>query len=974
MRPLKLEIEGFTVYKKPQVIDFERLNFFVIQGRTGAGKTSIVDAITYALYGKVPRYGSVKAGKLVLSKGSSKLWVALDFSVGGKRYRVERFYRQKPEESTVRVYEEGRRLNLSVSQVESWVEKVTGLDYRTFTKVILLPQGEFDRFLKPSSPKERREILINLLNLEVFEKIRQLASESYREIEGELSALRTEYESLRDLSEEDIRELEGERKKVESEIGTLKEKVLETEDLLRKAREGETLRRELRDAVERLRELEEKEEDTKMLKEKAEMARRVLPYLPYIERLESIDRELRDLRLQRERQIKEKVKVEEELRNVEEEKEEVEREFRNLPQLRKELQDILRDTDRLREVEDDLRSLEEIRKEVEREKRELSEKEKILRECEERLKKGEAYIEEVKRELERVSFDEEEYDRVLREVERKRNLLEKKERLEEIEKEISELESGIRRLEEEVENVKRELEKGERRLKEASLKVYAHRIRSHLKEGDRCPVCGGKFRGGEVRGEEEDISHLESEIKKLQERYISLEKELSSLRAKRDSLKKEEEGLRSKLKGWEEILRIDIEGKLKELEERRRERRKLEERYRKYQERFNQLIRDRERALREVERKRNEIDSLRRSEEERKGRLLSIFQKIPTQMEIRKRIEEMERIARDMEDRIREIEERRERVKGYWEELSKRLIAYDTRLKELLTAIDKKEKERKENLRKLTPIFEELSDIERIKEISLPEERIKGIEEEVESFYREYELLKEKISSLNEKLKEYEGLPSSQTVERELTEMSIRLEGLLRRLGEIEKSIEQKREMLEKKKGMEKRIREIERELQVYSRIKEDLKSDRLQDFVSSLMLNRVVERASEYLFNFSNYYELIVDAKGDLSVVDRVQGVERDIKSLSGGETFLASLSLALGVSDVLSANAHLESLFIDEGFGSLDEETRERVNDILELLRQRINRMVGIISHIPDMAERFHQRIVVKRHGDFSTVEIVY
>ena len=139
-------------------------------------------------------------------------------------------------------------------------------------------------------------------------------------------------------------------------------------------------------------------------------------------------------------------------------------------------------------------------------------------------------------------------------------------------------------------------------------------------------------------------------------------------------------------------------------------------------------------------------------------------------------------------------------------------------------------------------------------------------------------------------------------------------------------------------------------------------------------MLKRIVERASEYLFNFTNNYEFLMDAKGDIAVFDRAQGVERDVRSLSGGETFLASLSLALGVSDVLSADAHLESLFIDEGFGSLDEETRERVSDILEVIKQRINRMVGIISHIPDLAERFHQRIIVKKQGDFSTLEVIY
>ncbi len=271
-------------------------------------------------------------------------------------------------------------------------------------------------------------------------------------------------------------------------------------------------------------------------------------------------------------------------------------------------------------------------------------------------------------------------------------------------------------------------------------------------------------------------------------------------------------------------------------------------------------------------------------------------------------------------------------------------------------------------------MFEEFGDIDKVKEFALPEGEIKRLEGEVEGFEREVELLKEREGETRKRLEEFSGLKPSEEIERELSLLKEEAEELIRRAGEIGSELEQKRELLERKGRIWKRISEVEKELVLYSRLREDLRSDRLQDFVSSLMLKRIVERASDYLFNFTNNYEFLIDSNGDLVVFDRAQGVERDVKSLSGGETFLASLSLALGVSDILSANAHLESLFIDEGFGSLDEETRERVSDILELLKQRINRMVGIISHIPDLAERFHQRIIVKKQGDFSTLEVIY
>ena len=417
-----------------------------------------------------------------------------------------------------------------------------------------------------------------------------------------------------------------------------------------------------------------------------------------------------------------------------------------------------------------------------------------------------------------------------------------------------------------------------------------------------------------------------------------------------------------------------MEEKLKEMEGRRRRKRELEERLRKYQDRYNQLLKEKEGALRDLERLRSEMDSLRKLLEEKEERVRKLTDGRGNLSEIDEMASVLRRKREDLEGKIGEVEEKRERVKSYWEELSKRLVALDTKLKELETLLEKREGERKENLRKLTPLFEELGDIDKVREFALPEEEIKRLEGEVEGFEREVELLKERERETRKRLEEFSGLRPSEEIEKELSLLKEEAEELIRRAGEIGSELEQKRELLERKGRIWERISEVEKELVLYSRLREDLRSDRLQDFVSSLMLKRIVERASDYLFNFTNNYEFLIDSNGDLVVFDRAQGVERDVKSLSGGETFLASLSLALGVSDILSANAHLESLFIDEGFGSLDEETRERVSDILELLKQRINRMVGIISHIPDLAERFHQRIIVKKQGDFSTLEVIY
>jgi exonuclease SbcC len=211
-------------------------------------------------------------------------------------------------------------------------------------------------------------------------------------------------------------------------------------------------------------------------------------------------------------------------------------------------------------------------------------------------------------------------------------------------------------------------------------------------------------------------------------------------------------------------------------------------------------------------------------------------------------------------------------------------------------------------------------------------------------------------------------------VQKKLNESKEKLHEISKRTGEIEREMVQIREKLARREELKEQIDRTVEKLRIYEVLREDLKSDRLQEFASSLMLRRIIDRSGEYLIEFTGNYEFNLDERGEIVVIDRTDGSQRAVNSLSGGETFLASLSLALGVSDILSANAHLESLFIDEGFGSLDEDTRERVSDILEAIKQKINRMVGIISHIPDLADRFHQRIKVIKEETGSRLEIVY
>src|SRR5437899_6994553 len=152
MRPLRLELKGFTAFRDATEIDFTTLDVFAISGPTGSGKSSILDAMTYALYGRVERVGD-RVGQL-LSQGQPRMAVTLEFAVGPDRYRVTRstpakggtkilLERRGPDDGWTQAGDGADR----VREAEQMIARAIGLSYDGFTRSVLLPQGRFAEFL-----------------------------------------------------------------------------------------------------------------------------------------------------------------------------------------------------------------------------------------------------------------------------------------------------------------------------------------------------------------------------------------------------------------------------------------------------------------------------------------------------------------------------------------------------------------------------------------------------------------------------------------------------------------------------------------------------------------------------------------------------------------------------------------------------------------------------------------------------------
>jgi DNA repair protein SbcC/Rad50 len=208
MRPMRLDLRGFAAFREPATVDLTDTDFFALVGPTGSGKSTVLDAICFALYGTAPRWGARSVAH-ALAPSATEAAVRLVFEAAGARYAVTRVVRRDGKgrastraaalqalspgfdpstlDGSELLNELGEALAGSPAELDAAIVDVVGLPYDQFIKCVMLPQGEFAAFLH-AKPAERQEILVRLLGLDVYEKIRDRATARVTETTAQLSA------------------------------------------------------------------------------------------------------------------------------------------------------------------------------------------------------------------------------------------------------------------------------------------------------------------------------------------------------------------------------------------------------------------------------------------------------------------------------------------------------------------------------------------------------------------------------------------------------------------------------------------------------------------------------------------------------------------------------------------------------------------------------------------------------------------
>lgn len=1026
MRPKKLVMSAFGPYAKEEVIDFSLLNgknIFLITGTTGAGKTTIFDAISYALFGEAS--GSSRENESLRSDFADinrLTYVELDFELKGETYHIRRVPQQmKPKVKGEGFTHQGSEAELilpdgkvrtGTSNVTNKINELLGITKEQFKQIVMLPQGEFKKLLLADS-KEREVIFRKIFGTYNYEKIQLLlndkAKKIYKDLEKSKDSILVNLKNIKseniNIDDKDI-DLSSTVAKIEEEIDIKKKDNAEIEQKLTIIRKNiEKFQTEKIQGITNNSLLQEKVKVQALLEDykKQEINIKVkednLVKLNKAKEIVFIEDELS--RVIRNRQIKEKLSLEisNNIQVIQNELEKAkvyllseegkEEEKNKNIELRNSLNE---KKPKIIEFDNKKSNVSKLTTKIKGVKESLENEQKNLQILKEDKVKNEENIKNISElEKQKILIDKEAQDKqkLIQEI---RNLYKAIQKLKCNNEEYKKLNVDFKNKDYIYKINKADYENKQ----ELYMKEQAGILASVLKDGQACPVCGSTnhplpaVRINEVPTEEE-LNISKEKYEKCQKEYNEILVKMASLKSSIDSLKSDviEKKMENLSEYFESIIYNDeTEDKVILLGKKLRD--EIEQLNSKLSimnveivkkeslneecETIKNKIKNSEIKITELnEMYTNDFASLKSDEE----KIKSLEREIP---------EGISSIA-DLDDRILVLQEKidlhdkrvkaaRDKVNELNDKKASEISKFEEGkkiLKEI--SIDIKEKNDLFNRMISESKFENLDEYNEVKKNIV---YIDKIQNEISQF-------KEKLKSLSDRYIELK----TKTEKLEFVDIK-EIEDKISNEKKIEEDISQKAKQLYS--IIDNNVNTLKEIKKISDKVKEKESAYRIIGELANLANGKKSPYISFERFVLASYFQEIIDAanirlskmtgerfilkrkedksKGtsqqglELEVYDNYTGKCRHVKTLSGGESFKAALSLALGLSDVVQANAggiSLDTIFIDEGFGTLDSESLDNAISSLIAL-QKGGRLVGIISHVPELKERIEAKLEIK------------
>lgn len=999
MKIIKLEFENINSLRGRHVIDFTKVplsnsGLFLISGPTGSGKSTILDAITLALFNRIPRFSAsisvnqiVKLGSVVTHFENSAM-ANIIYETNGVQYNsswsLSKNRNDNWRDYHMEIYsvEDKSIFDLKKSEVPEQNEKLIGLKYEQFLKSILLSQGEFAQFLK-SDANTRGALLEKLTGTEIYRKIGELAFLRFKKEKESIDASHQEINNISIIDAEILESKKKERKE-------LTDHVIAKEEQLKIINQAIQTKTQLADIAQQTSKLTQNHNNHIRAIESFEPSKIRIQKHNALAPLTSEIALFTNRKLEVEKATREIIIIKQKLASATE-------------SLRMTLEsmgslvgkDITKDN-----FLAEMKALEQKYVELSTRTRSLEEDGKALRsKINAKLNDSSILTDKMKPD-EAIAIIEQKESQFA--IERKKInsdislqdiLEEKSEKISQIKIELSHLaeyhsmsaniaktKTDISKLSEQADTLrieiktlneklidkKLELDNKQIQLADHQTKMGLTELRNALKEHDPCPLCGSLDHPYRVHNQIFEEGKLNVELRIIKEEVDHIQQSVihssSALAANDSAIVEWQKSLENDNKkrqliidvftnSQKDILSINVE-KLKgeevkcgiELSK------------------IKSLIAEEKQLITHQSVKSDYLEL---------GQILDRYKAVTQQLKSLY-------AGDDLIDITNNLQQQYQIATTDIASGDEALLRLENQIQEDIILLDSQEKYL---LQKLLGI--DVSSIEQAKSLILTSKEYDLLLSE----QTKLEKIKVEIdANLNELRKRQLDLNEKDTDLRSLEELKQESNTIQNLRDEQQQSIGRIQEQLlrnaENQKLKDKMLLQIKDRQIDYDRwsalngLIGDATGSKFANFAQDLTLRTLISITNRHLSSLSDRYQLVTTSiTEDLAVYDTYQGdTIRAISTLSGGETFIVSLAMAVSLSELASRNVKIESIFIDEGFGSLDGESLEQAMSTLELLQSSNNKTIGIISHVDSLKERLTTQIqLTKSNKGFSTIQIV-
>ena len=1011
MIPIKLTLEGIYSYQTRQTIDFTELTnagLFGIFGAVASGKSTILEALCFALYGESDRMNVVNRAYNMMNLKSNRMYIEFDFqNFENKEYRVVREFRRNSNQFD-KVLPAGTSFYEKID--DEWsplnhtdAEKIIGLSCENFKRTIIIPQGKFKEFIELGG-KDRTSMMKEIFNLhhfDLYNNTRRL----YNENEEKLNTLLGKLSGYEEVSEEII---------LEQSKHYSKQSNLFNQQLTEHKKRGEAY-----DILKQLSVDFNKLQEQKILLASEETNRKLIDERDQSLKLYVTTNQQFDELLRLKEQLNQKLTKEKKA-------------------LSENLNELTSNQEKLSVITEEIAKRKPFIDAIDFEKEKIGDLELIsqvlkykaaLKEGEENTIKGRNYVETQTKAKEECT---EKINRTEVEIEEKKNSLidtktltavelwfstqktilkqieERQEKINNYNTEITKAETSFHELnytkenwketiEKQTESITDQLSNANKQKNQLEVKQQIAHFANEIHDGAACPLCGSMEHPNVIVTEDvsTELTNTLAKLKRLEIELKSLSdtnSKLIQLHAHENSIIKNREVVEDELKGWKEEKKQhgDIfmwEGFSKN-----------------YENEFNRKKAANEALLNQIEQlekqqktNRTTLDAInsqltkaskRLEEIEKENRIYEIEIESSTKRikhlmlkdYEQKTSEAIKAIADELKQHIRKEQDTFTNLEKQSNELLQ-IIAAKTATKEFIeNNIIQLMQEQKENDKTIDSKLKEspFESIVEIKELLSNKVDVDSERKLIEDFRINYARLKQTIKELSERL---EGKSFSQEEfqkethkfqesENAINEFRGQLATLKHDLERITKEYTEKKDLLILKEQLEARKENIRTLSQLFT-------GSGFVNYVSSIYLRNLCDIANKRFHRLTkNQLSLQINDKNEFEIIDYLNdGRTRSVRTLSGGQNFQVSLSLALALAENVQSltNSDKNFFFIDEGFGTQDAES---VNIVFETLSnlQKENRIVGIISHVEELQERIPKSLFIKKDLEKgSLIEVV-